>query len=117
MIERNNHLQHGLSRRRFMLLAGGVGAAAVATACGSGTSTTTAVGSGASAVTAAENARRSGTGRTVPVTLHARPERIDLGGVVVDTWAYDGRVPGPEIRARRGDVIGNRPHTGKFQAR
>ncbi|MBM4495028.1 multicopper oxidase domain-containing protein [Rhodococcus hoagii] len=105
MIERNNHLQHGLSRRRFMLLAGGVGAAAVATACGSGTSTTTAVGSGASAVTAAENARRSGTGRTVPVTLRARPERIDLGGVVVDTWAYDGRVPGPEIRARRGDVL------------
>lgn len=101
MIERRTRL----SRRRFMMLAGGVGAAAVTAACSSGTSASTAVGPSAAAVTAAEQARRTGTGRTVPVALRARPDRIDLGGVVVDTWAYDGRVPGPEIRVRRGDVL------------
>ncbi|MCA1007651.1 multicopper oxidase family protein [Rhodococcus hoagii] len=101
MIERRTRL----SRRRFMMLAGGVGAAAVTAACSSDTSASTAVGPSAAAVTAAEQARRTGTGRTVPVALRARPDRIDLGGVVVDTWAYDGRVPGPEIRVRRGDVL------------
>ncbi|WP_420881997.1 multicopper oxidase family protein [Rhodococcus sp. (in: high G+C Gram-positive bacteria)] len=106
MIERVPPARRGLSRRRFMLLTGGIGAAAVAAACGSGTTASTAVGPGAPAVTAAEQARRTGTGRTVPVALRARPDRIDLGGVVVDTWAYDGRVPGPEIRVRRGDVLG-----------
>ena len=30
---------------------------------------------------------------------------VDLGGPVVQTWSYDGQIPGPEIRVRKGDVI------------
>ena len=30
---------------------------------------------------------------------------VDLGGLVVPTWSYDGQIPGPEIRVRKGDVI------------
>lgn len=107
MIERTTRPVHRLSRRRFMALAGGAGVVAVAAACSPSPSTSTSatVGPGASAVSAAEQARRTAAGRTVPVALRARPDRIDLGGVVVDTWAYDGRVPGPEIRVRRGDVL------------
>ncbi len=30
---------------------------------------------------------------------------IDLGGVSVRTWAYNGRVPGTEIRIRKGETL------------
>ena len=30
---------------------------------------------------------------------------IDLGGVSVRTWAYDGQVPGKEIRIRKGETL------------
>lgn len=30
---------------------------------------------------------------------------IDLGGVIVSTWAYNGQVPGPEIRIRKGQRL------------
>ncbi|MCE7004626.1 multicopper oxidase family protein [Kibdelosporangium philippinense] len=51
-----------------------------------------------------EAARRS-TGRTRSITLAATAGQIDLGGTVVDTWTYDGAVPGREIRISAGDVI------------
>jgi FtsP/CotA-like multicopper oxidase with cupredoxin domain len=50
--------------------------------------------------------------RTVPTaapaverTLIAAPATIDLGGPQVKTWAYDGSVPGPELRAKAGDRV------------
>ncbi len=39
------------------------------------------------------------------VALTAGPAQIDLGGVTVSTWAYDGRVPGKEIRLRKGEKL------------
>ena len=33
---------------------------------------------------------------------------VDLGGPVVPTWSYDGQIPGPEIRVRKGTPVGNR---------
>lgn len=55
-------------------------------------------------VATAEQARRS-TGRTVTRTLTAAPARIDLGGRIVETWAYDETLPGPEIRVHAGDRL------------
>ncbi|AII11278.1 multicopper oxidase family protein [Rhodococcus opacus] len=97
-----------LSRRNFLVLAG-LGAAATVTACSSGGTppATTYVSPDSTAVKAAEQVRRTniGTGNTVTASLKAGPTRIDLGGVQVDTWAYDGRIPGREIRLRRGDLL------------
>lgn len=55
-------------------------------------------------VTAAET-QRATTGTTQRTTLTAAPTTIDLGGVTVDTWAYNNTVPGPVIRATAGDSI------------
>ena len=57
-------------------------------------------------VVAAVEAKRVAPGRTViRRTLRAAPTRVDLGGRVVQTWSYDGTVPGPLIRATVGDVL------------
>lgn len=37
--------------------------------------------------------------------LRAAPATVDLGGTTAQTWAYDGTVPGREIRARVGDEL------------
>jgi FtsP/CotA-like multicopper oxidase with cupredoxin domain len=42
-----------------------------------------------------------GTGGTA-VTLRPAPATVDLGGTVVDTWAYGGAVPGPLVRVTAG---------------
>lgn len=58
------------------------------------------------AVTVREQQRRGGgTGRTVAASLRAAPTEVDLGGRVVTTWAYNGQVPGPTVRARAGDRL------------
>lgn len=64
----------------------------------------TLVGSGSSAVATVEAARYT-TGNVVQRTLSAAPATVDLGGRVVSTWAYDGAVPGPEIRVSAGDLL------------
>ncbi|UER54292.1 multicopper oxidase family protein [Kineosporiaceae bacterium SCSIO 59966] len=63
-----------------------------------------AVGPGASAVELTEAARRT-TGTVVTRTLRCGPAAVDLGGRVVQTWAYDGTLPGPEIRVTAGDEL------------
>ncbi|QHE72973.1 multicopper oxidase family protein [Rhodococcus sp. WAY2] len=98
-----------LSRRNFLALAGlGVAATAVGCSRGGGPAPAPhAVGPDSTAVRAAEQVRKAniGTGNTVTASLQARPTRIDLGGVQVDTWAYGDRIPGREIRLRRGDLL------------
>ncbi|BAH55708.1 MULTISPECIES: multicopper oxidase family protein [Rhodococcus] len=98
-----------LSRRNFLALAG-LGAVAAAGACSRGGGpgpAPTAVGPDSAAVRTAEQVRRAtiGTGNTVTASLKAGPTRIDLGGVQVDTWAYNDRIPGREVRLRRGDLL------------
>lgn len=53
----------------------------------------------------ATEALRVTTGNVVTRTLSAGPATIDLGGRVISTWAYDGAVPGPEIRVTAGDEL------------
>ncbi|MEI2809656.1 MAG: multicopper oxidase family protein [Nocardioides sp.] len=43
--------------------------------------------------------------RMVTATLRARPVTLDLGGTVVDTWAYGDTAPGAAIRATAGDFL------------
>ena len=62
------------------------------------------VGPGSVAVGTAEAARTT-TGKVVERTLTAAPVTVDLGGRTVSTWAYDGSVPGPEIRLSAGDQL------------
>ena len=57
---------------------------------------------GPDAVRAAEAARIS-TGRVRNFDLLARAAKVDLGGVIVDTWAYGDALPGRLLRATAGD--------------
>ncbi|MFD5246099.1 multicopper oxidase family protein [Amycolatopsis sp. NPDC058340] len=50
-------------------------------------------------------ARRRTTGRTHEFRFTAQAAQVDLGGPQVNTWTYDGSVPGREVRVRVGDVI------------
>jgi multicopper oxidase len=54
---------------------------------------------------AAVEAARYATGRTTLAGAAPVAGRVDLGGLVVHTWSYAGQIPGPEIRARKGDLI------------
>lgn len=58
-----------------------------------------------SLVAQAEQARHVPGSQVRSVTLTAAPATIDLGDRTVRTWAFNGQVPGPEIRVRVGDVV------------
>lgn len=62
------------------------------------------------AVRAAEQARQVSGAEVRDIELTAAPARIELGDRTVSTWAFNGRVPGPEIRVRAGDVVRARVH-------
>ena len=85
-----------LSRRQP--LAGALGTLGVATlgACARGTE---AVPAGSSAVRRAEAARQAAGQKVVVARLAPRPATLDLGGPIVDTWAYGDSLPGPLLRA------------------
>ena len=53
----------------------------------------------------ATEAARHATGGTVLAGVAPEAGHVDLGGPVVPTWSYGGRIPGPEIRVRKGQVI------------
>jgi len=63
------------------------------------------VGPNSRLVVAAEQARRPADAVVHKVTLTAAPATIDVGGRKVKTWAFNGTVPGPEIRLRAGEVL------------
>ena len=90
-----------LSRRNVLIGAFGLAGLAAVSACGS----TTAVPPTAESVRRAETLRRSAGQRVVTANLTPRPVTVDLGGPVVNTWAYGDSVPGPLLRARAGDLL------------
>jgi len=86
----------------------GAGVWALLANSGSDTSTT----SGAKVITPssaqvvrAEEQRTVAGAEVRDVTLTAAPTEVDLGGRTVSTWAFNGKVPGPTIRANAGDVV------------
>jgi len=57
------------------------------------------------AVAAAEDARRAPDAAVRDVTLTAAATALPLGDRTVETWAFGGTVPGPEIRLAAGEVL------------
>ncbi|TFV66514.1 UNVERIFIED_ORG: multicopper oxidase family protein [Bacillus sp. AZ43] len=57
------------------------------------------------AVTQTEQARTVDGARTIEMALTAAPATVEVGGRTVDTWAFNGAVPAPTIRATAGDVL------------
>jgi len=55
-------------------------------------------------VAEAEQARFT-TGRIRSQAISLVSGQVDLGGPVVQTWSYDGMVPGPVIRVNKGEVL------------
>ncbi|MGV9614350.1 multicopper oxidase family protein [Nocardia xishanensis] len=95
-----------MSRRGFLALGTGVTAAAVLAACSrDSTASRALVEPDSEAVRAAENTRRATGAAVREVRLRAEQATVDLGGVQVQTWAYDGKLPGQEIRITKGDVL------------
>jgi multicopper oxidase len=76
-----------LDRRQFMLL---TTAAGIAAGCSSKTP---------------DGPTASSAPPAVDLTFEPAETDIDLGGVSVRTWAYNGRVPGNEIRIRKGQTL------------
>src|SRR5204863_2044313 len=62
------------------------------------------IGADSPRVAAAEAARHA-TGGSALAGADPVAGRVDLGGLVVETWSYSGQIPGPEIRVRKGQVI------------
>ncbi|MEV6524495.1 multicopper oxidase family protein [Longispora sp. NPDC051575] len=54
-------------------------------------------------VRAAEARRNPGTIRDIRLTSTAGP--VDLGGTIVNTWSYDGQIPGRPIRITAGEQL------------
>jgi multicopper oxidase len=102
-IDRRSFLRGGLS-------AAALGAAGAAAGCTRSPAAPASPAAGGligpdSPQVATAQAARHGTGRVVPAVLDATPGPVDLGGVTVRTWSYQGAVPGPEIRVRKGDIV------------
>ncbi|MBC7559708.1 MAG: multicopper oxidase family protein [Dermatophilaceae bacterium] len=90
-----------LSRRNVILGAFGLAGLAAVSACGG----TTSISATAGSVGKAEALRRRSGQRVVTARLNPRATTVDLGGPVVNTWAYGDSVPGPLLRARAGDLL------------
>ena len=63
------------------------------------------IGPDSPAVAQAEASRAVAGARTVDQTLTAAAATVDIGGRTVQTWAFNGTVPGPTIRVTAGDVV------------
>ena len=90
-----------LTRRRFVASLAGGGAALAVGGCSRGTASE-AVTSGST-----PSARPSNppTRQVSSFVLNARPATVDLGGTVVDTWAFGDTIPGTPLRATAGDRV------------
>ncbi len=99
-----------IDRRRFLVLgAGGLvfvaGCSRGGTSSSGGDTTRATVGPDDPAVAAAEQIRAT---RAAPIRrfeLTAAPATVELGRTTVQTWAYDGVVPGREMRVTQGDIV------------
>ncbi|WP_435271483.1 multicopper oxidase family protein [Streptomyces sp. 1222.5] len=93
--------------RRSALLAGlSVAGAGLLAACSSEAPNSPSLISASGSEAVRTEKRRSGTGRVHRVNLAAAPGMLDLGGgTIVPSWAFNGEVPGKEVRISAGDTL------------
>lgn len=103
----NDPVNLQVNRRRFLGLSVATAAAAALSAC-----TNTPAPEGApvrvlptDAVIADYEARRASTGKTVTKALTAGSLQATVAGKPVTTWAFNGAVLAPQLRARAGDQL------------
>ena len=77
------HRLRVIDRRRFLVLSA---AAGMALAC-------------------SPRSEQASASKVVNTAFEPAETTVDLGGVSMRTWAYAGRVPGPEIRIRKGETL------------
>jgi FtsP/CotA-like multicopper oxidase with cupredoxin domain len=98
----------GLTRREVLLLGGlgvGIGAGAGVLAFNSPEIMQLVTGNAQMAGSRPSFPRAASTGKVREYTLEVAPVNLMVGGKHVSTWAYNGMVPGPEIRATEGDTL------------
>lgn len=88
-----------ITRRQFSYGFLGSGLALGLAACSSSPTSGTKVAAGYSPRPIAT------TGNLRKLALEARPTKVDLGGRIVDTWAYGDSIPGTVLRATAGDRV------------
>ncbi len=91
-----------LTRRTVLLGAFGAVALGGIAGCGSSVPPVTA---SSQAVQRAESARRRAGQRTITARLTPQATAVDVGGPIMQTWAYGESVPGPLLRASAGDLL------------
>lgn len=101
-----------MPRRRFLGIAGGVAGGVglgLVAGCADDQASPGPAGTSGPSLGPTADASPTGTGLLQPGsaagTLAASPIEIDLAGTVVTTWGYNGMVPGPEIRLKRGETV------------
>jgi FtsP/CotA-like multicopper oxidase with cupredoxin domain len=87
-------MPQSLSRRNLITGGLGLGAAALLGGCAANTPTSPVM----------QSPTPLGS-PDVRAGLRAGASRVDLGGVVAETWSYDGSVPGKVLRAKAGQVV------------
>ncbi len=92
----------GLTRRQFVTGLAGAGAIAAGASVGASRFLNQRGGTPIPLVTSDAHAM---TGQLRNFTLTAAPTKIDLGGTIVETWAYGNQLPGPVLRATAGDRV------------
>ncbi len=97
-------------RRRFLVLSAGgfafaAGCSPADTSSTGSEGTRVTIGPSDPAVAAAEQARATSGAPVRRFDLRAAPATLQLGVTTVQTWAYDGLVPGRELRVTEGDVV------------
>ena len=94
-----------LSRRQFLALSGAASAGLVLAGCGGPAPVPRPIEASDPAVATLEQ-RRRGNAAVRDVVITAGAAEVDLGGGLgVTTWAYNGSLPGPEVRIRAGEVL------------
>lgn len=96
-------MTYPFSRRHFLAVSGAAAAALAVGACGDSSSKT--IGPSNAAVAEAERRRRTTGAKIRDFDLVPGEMMLDLGGRMVKTWGYNERVPGPEIRVAKGEII------------
>lgn len=103
-------MANGPTSRRGFLVAAGVMAAGGATAAvlartTGGETALQKIEPNDGLIGAVERQRRRAGATLKEIELTPMSGAVDLGGRTVDTWSYDGLVPGGEVRVRAGDVL------------